>query len=150
MVGATRAPTARATRSATPVGSTTSTQSGKCGPCCSVAPSGRIKGVFAAAFAWNSGQDSSAMKTLSTILPPSVHRRAAVDIDALSRDEARARPGEEHHRRGDLVRPCDAAERIGGFQFAKVGPQMLEVEERRVGRARSDRVDQDLRRELAR
>src|SRR5437660_66808 len=116
MVGATRAPTARATRSATPVGRMTSTLSGRCGPCCSVAPSGRITGAFAAAFFWNSGQDSSAMKTLSTISSPSVHRRAAVDRDALPGHEACAGPGEEYDRGGDLLGPRDPPERVGGFQ----------------------------------
>src|SRR5579871_4102538 len=150
MVGATSAPTMRATRSATPVGRTTSTLSGRCGPCCSVAPSGRMTGVLAAAFFWNSGQDSSAMKTLSTISSPSVHRRAAVDGEALPGHEARTGAGEEDDRGGDLLRLREPPERVGGLELAQLRPQIGEIEERRVGRTGRHRIDQDPRRELAR
>ena len=81
---------------------------------------------------------------------PSVHCRAAVDGDALPGDEACARPGEKDDRRGDLLGPRDPPERVGGLEVAQLGPEMLEVEQRRVGRAGRHRVDQDVRGELAR
>src|SRR5580698_1981790 len=119
MVGATMPPTARATRSHTPVGRITSTFNGKCGPCCSVAPTAMNTIALAAIFCCHSGQDNSAMKTLSTITISSMHCRAAIDAETLAGDEAGAGPCQKQDHSGNLFRFPDAAERVRNFSFAQ-------------------------------
>src|ERR1700726_3347482 len=111
-VGATTPPTSRATRSHTPVGKITSTPSGRCGPCCSVAPTGRKNGARAFVFASNSGQLSSAMKTLSTKICLLLHGGAAVDAQAMAGDEACAGARQKQDRGRNLLGASDPLERI--------------------------------------
>ena len=94
-----------ATRSATAVGSTTSTDIARCGPCCSVAPSGRI--TIDAGLRLRRELRPRQLRHEHAFCHSSrslEHHRAAVRADALPGHEGRARPGQEDRRRGDLLR----------------------------------------------
>ena len=98
----------------TAVGSTTSTYIAMCGPCCSVAPSGRNTVVPAFAFAANSGQRQLGHEhAFGHLIVSSIQNIAAPPFGLTHCPvmKVRARPGKEDRRRGDLLglRRCGRA-----------------------------------------
>src|SRR5918911_2077639 len=76
--------------------------------------------------------------------PPSSHHPAAVDVEGLAGDEARAVGAEEEERLGDVLRPAPALERLVVEDEARVALR-VGVDLLGVGRegAGGDRVDRD-------
>ena len=78
-----------------------------------------------------------------------MHCRAAIDIEAVSGDEARARTRQKHYRGRNLLRPADTTERIAGFRQLQLQRKRRKVQEWRVRRPRCDRVDENMRSQFA-
>src|SRR5689334_18266535 len=133
MGGATRAPMCSATRSATATGRTTSVESGRCGPCCSVEPVGRRTMGFAFTRSANSYQVMSAMrKGVAMVVPSSAGPHVAETDEAVNADVGGVAAAVDLVERGPegLVPGLDSGVVFveAGHQGAQLGQQGLLVD----------------------